>query len=34
MPFGYQRQVLLEGVGDVDARSATRGPRFYDGLAG
>ena len=25
--------MLLEGVGAVDARSAARGPRSYDGLA-
>ena len=31
--FGNQLRVLLEGVGTVAARSAARGPRFYDGLA-
>ena len=31
--FGNQFWVLVERVGAVDARSAARGPRFYDGLA-
>ena len=30
--FGNQLWVLLDGVGAVDAWSAARGPRFYDGL--
>ena len=33
MPFGYQLWVLFEAVGVKRARSAARGPRFYDGLA-
>ena len=31
--FGNQLWILFEGIGAVAARSAARGPRFYDGLA-
>ena len=31
--YGNQLWVLFEGVVAVAARSAARGPRFYDGLA-